>query len=318
VAVTSIQHRYIIITDKTEIIDITPENIVPIVQYQSSLGEYFFALPRHVQRLLGHIPPPQLPNTWDAATPVDIIIVTYGSVLFGVGSHIWILALDNEEIITSGGEPDDGVIAYMTLYRSNLGGTIAGLAAIGMLHRSGVVCLRHIKFVCDNSAAIISEKRTGTQIIFHRLESDYDMISTMKFLQENWCKDYEITFEWVKGHADRGNEEPNKEERLNIEVDALCDVIRSEATGPLAARGNCALRESEVCALFIVGRKITSKMKGQLQSQVHDKSMRKYLIQREIWTDRQFEGIDWTSDGTAFRRMGRSRQTVITKACHNL
>jgi hypothetical protein len=26
-------------------------------------------------------------------------------------------------------------------------------------------------------------------------------------------------------------------------------------------------------------------MKGQLQIQVHDKSMRKYLIQREIWTD---------------------------------
>jgi hypothetical protein len=91
------------------------------------------------------------------------------------------------------------------------------------------------------------------------------MISTMKFLQGNWCKDYEITYEWVKGHADRGNEEPNKEERLNIEADALCDVIRNEAMGPLAARCNCALRESEVCALFIMGSKITIKMKGQLQ-----------------------------------------------------
>jgi hypothetical protein len=119
-----------------------------------------------------------------------------------------------------------------------------------------------------------------TQSIFRRLESDYDMISKMKFLQGNWCKDYEITYEWVKGHADRGNEEPNKEERLNIEADALCDIIRNEATGPLAARGNWALRESEVCALFIMGTKITSKMKGQLKSQVHDKSMRKYLTKR--------------------------------------
>jgi hypothetical protein len=59
-------------------------------------------------------------------------------------------------------------------------------------------------------------------------------------------------------------------------------------------------------------------MKGKLQSQVHEKSMSKYLIQCEIWTDRQFEGIDWTSYGTAFKRMGRSRQTAITKACHNL
>jgi hypothetical protein len=100
--------------------------------------------------------------------------------------------------------------------------------------------------VCDNSAAIIAAKRTVTQSIFHRLESDYDMISTMKFLQGNWCNGYEITYEWVKGHAYQGNEEPNKEERLNIEADALRDVIRNEATGPITARGKCALRESKV------------------------------------------------------------------------
>jgi hypothetical protein len=130
----------------------------------------------------------------------------------------------------------------MTSYRSELGGIITGLAVIDMLHRSGLVCLRHIKFVCDNSAVIIASKRTVTQSIFHRLKSDYDMISKMKFLQGNWCKEYEIAYEWVKGHADRGNEEPNKEEQLNIEADALCDIMGNESTGPLAARGNCALR----------------------------------------------------------------------------
>jgi hypothetical protein len=216
VAVKSIQRIYITITDRTNIIDITPASIAPIAQYQSSLGECFFALPRHVHRLVGNIPPHQLPTTWDATTPVDIIVATDGSVMFGVGCHIWILALDNKEIITSGGGPDDGASAYMTSHISELGGIIAGLAAIGMLHRSGLVCLRHIKCVCDNSAAIIAAKRTVTQSIFHRLKSDYDMISTMKFLQGNWCKDYNITYEWVNGHADRGNEEPNKEEILNI------------------------------------------------------------------------------------------------------
>jgi hypothetical protein len=75
----------------------------------------------------------------------------------------------------------------MTSYRSELGGgIIAGLAAIGMLHRSGLLCLFHIKFVCDNSAAIIAAKKTVPQSIFDRLESDYDMISMMKFLQGNW------------------------------------------------------------------------------------------------------------------------------------
>jgi hypothetical protein len=149
VAATSIQSQCITITDKTNIIDITPESITPVVQYQSSLGECFFALPSHLQRLVGNIPPHQLPTTWDATKPVDIILATDGSVMFGGGYHSWILALENEEIITSGGGPDDGASALMTSY-------ILGLADIGILHRSGLVCLRHIKFVCDNSAAIIA------------------------------------------------------------------------------------------------------------------------------------------------------------------
>jgi hypothetical protein len=95
------------------------------------------------------------------------------------------------------------------------------------------------------------------------------MIFTMKFMQGNWCKDYEITYEWVKGHADRGNEEQSKEEQLNIEADALCNIIRNEETVPLSTQGNCALKEYEVCALIIIGTKRTSNMKGQLQSQVH-------------------------------------------------
>jgi hypothetical protein len=158
VAVTSIQRRYIIIIDKTNIID-TPESIAPIVQYQSSLGECFFAFLRHVQRLVGNIPPSQLPNECNATTPVDIIVATDESVIFGVGHHSRILVLNNEEIITSGDRPDDGASTYTTSYRSELGGILVGLAAIGMLHRSRLLCLHHIKCVCDNSAAIIVAKR---------------------------------------------------------------------------------------------------------------------------------------------------------------
>jgi hypothetical protein len=130
--------------------------------------------------------------------------------------HSWILSFDNEEIITSGGGPNDGASAYMISYISELGGILAGMVALGMLHRLGLVCIRHIESVCDNSTAIIAMKITVTQSIFHRLRSDYDLISTMKFLQGKWCRDSEITYEWDKGHAERGNEKPNKEERLNI------------------------------------------------------------------------------------------------------
>jgi hypothetical protein len=59
-------------------------------------------------------------------------------------------------------------------------------------------------------------------------------------------------------------------------------------------------------------------MKTQMAGQLHDKDMRKYLIEQEIWTENQFDEIDWTSYKTAFKRMGRSILTAIAKVCHNM
>jgi hypothetical protein len=59
-------------------------------------------------------------------------------------------------------------------------------------------------------------------------------------------------------------------------------------------------------------------MKTQIAGQLHDKDIRKYLIEREVWTENQFDEIDWTIYETAFKRMGRSRQTAIAKVCHNI
>jgi hypothetical protein len=58
-------------------------------------------------------------------------------------------------------------------------------------------------------------------------------------------------------------------------------------------------------------------MKTQMESQLHDRHMRKYLIKREVWTETKFDEIDWSSYETAFKRMGQSRQTSISKVCHN-
>jgi hypothetical protein len=56
----------------------------------------------------------------------------------------------------------------------------------------------------------------------------------------------------------------------------------------------------------------------QLERQIHDKYLRNYLLERELWTVVQFDGIDWRSYGNAHLCMGRKRQTAISKACHNL
>jgi hypothetical protein len=110
------------------------------------------------------------------------------------------------------------------------------------------------------------------------------------------------------------DQDPNREERLNIEADALCALIREEAIGPRGSRPSCPHWDLEVCSMHTKGDTVTSKMKTHMESQLHDKNMLKYLIEHEVWTENQFDEID----ETALKRMGRSRQTAIAKVCHSM
>jgi hypothetical protein len=69
-------------------------NVVPthIHTYTSGIGLSFLALPRHIQRLTGDIPALPAPPSFDFDEPVDLIIATNGSVLFGLGYHGWVLS----------------------------------------------------------------------------------------------------------------------------------------------------------------------------------------------------------------------------------
>jgi hypothetical protein len=58
------------------------------------------------------------------------------------------------------------------------------------------------------------------------------------------------------------------------------DVIRAQARGPNAARPNCPHWDIEAALLFIQGIKVTSDMKNQLTSQMHDDNMRSFLMQK--------------------------------------
>jgi hypothetical protein len=133
---------------------------------------------------------------------VDLIIATDGSVLSGVGCHSWLIAMETEDILLAGGGPDNGPGRYMTSYRSELGGIIAGLALLGTLLQSGRISARSIKFLCDNSAATLASKTDLTQSIFHRTEEDHDLIATMTYLYHNWYNSTDGKYTWVKGHAE--------------------------------------------------------------------------------------------------------------------
>jgi hypothetical protein len=107
----------------------------------------FLALPRHIQRLTGDIPALPTPSPFDFNEPVDLIIATDGSVLFVVGYNGWVLAKKEETILLRGGGPDDKIQSLMTLYRSELGGLVACLAALGTLFRPGAINIGSIRFI---------------------------------------------------------------------------------------------------------------------------------------------------------------------------
>jgi ribonuclease HI len=104
--------------------------------------------------------------------------------------------------------PAGGDQLLMMSYRSELGGIASRLAGIDTLVRSGKIKVKPVKLVCDNEAAIKACKRKRTQSVFHRTEGNHDLISTIHYLQESWCQDTEVHYEWVKGHTDDLNRDP--------------------------------------------------------------------------------------------------------------
>jgi hypothetical protein len=171
--------------------------------HTSCIGNCVQALPKHVQRLVGNIPTLNTPMGWDTTEPKYLIVATNGTVLFGVGYHSWVIATSEEEILLTGGGPDDGDPFLMTSHRSELVGLSAGLAALGTLAWSGRINTRSVKCVCNNKSAILASKRQPSDSIFHKTETDYDVISTIHELQEMWCNNLDIKYSCMKGHADK-------------------------------------------------------------------------------------------------------------------
>jgi hypothetical protein len=177
----------------------------------------------------------------------------------------------------------------------------AGLAVLGTISRSGLINIASATFLCDNASAILSANMPLTDSIFHRIEGDHDLVSTIKYLQANWCRGMDIRYEWVKGHADDLNRELTRAGRLNVIADEQCDVVWLHASRTRSARSSAGLWDSEMCALFIRGSKITSRMKELLTQQFLDAYVRAYLEKKELWSAQQFESIDWKNYSSEFK-----------------
>jgi hypothetical protein len=131
------------------------------------------------------------------------------------------------------------------------GGVVSGIGFLGALARSVIIHIRGVTLICDNSAAVLASKRDLTPSVFHRTESDFDLIATIKYLEKEWFHDIIISYSWARGHADRLYRPLTRNERLNIEADAIADQIRMEDCGPRGARPQCNHWELERVSLSI-------------------------------------------------------------------
>jgi hypothetical protein len=113
---------------------------------------------------------------------MDLIIATYGLVLFGVGYHGWVLATKEETNLLCGGGPDDGIQSLKTSYRSELGGLVSGLAVLGTLFRTGTIDIRSVRFLRDYESAVTSARRPKSDSIFQNTKFGWVLIVAIQDL----------------------------------------------------------------------------------------------------------------------------------------
>jgi hypothetical protein len=169
------------------------ERPASLIAYTYAIGNCIHALLKHVECLVSRIPTISTPPGWDTTELKEFIVTTDVSVLFGAGYRSWVIATADEEILLTGGRPDDGEPLIVTSYQSELGELAAALAVIGALARPGIINICSVKCVCDNKSAIIASKRQPSDSIFHKIETDYDVISTIHELQAMWCNNTDMS-----------------------------------------------------------------------------------------------------------------------------
>jgi hypothetical protein len=154
--------------------------------------------------------------------------------------------------------------------------------------------------------------------MFHNTKYDWDLIVTIQELIVRWSRDISFSFHWVEGHTDLIEQPLARNEILNIKADLHADVIRAQARGPIAARPNCAHWDIEEASLSIRGRKVTSDMKNQLTSQIHDDDLHTFRMTKETWYTHTFNSIDLHASALALRRLSKNRQMNTLTGTHGI
>ena len=150
----------------------------------------------------------------------------------------------------------------------------------------------------------------------HTLATDYDLwnehVQILKRMKTT------VTFFHVKGHQDDlyykdGKQGPmSRDAHWNIQMDHLADLYRLQQPTPLTT-----VFTSMRAAFFHKDQVVTTKVGQKIRDIIHSKPLRKYIQQKESWTDEVFDSVDWPAFERCMKKLSIHKRINVTKYIFN-
>lgn len=284
----------------------------------ASLQEYLRTLPRTQRRLVSdwtqHATDLQV---WRAMRSREKLhLATDGGLLGTTSTHGWVLATSKLILVFTGAGPVDGPFDLASSTRSELGGLAASLVFIVAISRHWG--LRHnasFKWYADSKAAISRvNKFARSQKHATRMPHDTDLLSLIRSLLKELRRPFKPL--WVKGHQDktRSYDTLPRSVRMNIEADVL--ATKSCTQLPFQSSQSVDHQQSQQVSVTINSRRINSQFDESIRYHINGYHLRRYLQEKNSWSDETWNEIDFATFGKSFCRLSPATQVRQTKFVH--
>ncbi len=285
----------------------------------NSTQHAFVDTPEFYQRLIGNDPPIEDTVGFQIATGLELetlIACSDGSYdpKHQTGSHGWIFASTDKNILAQGAGPADGHPALMSSYRTELGGLLAVLYTIYRICQHYQVTSGKMSYYCDNKGVISNVFSHCAPSISHYFHTDADLVMEARHLLT--LLPVTILAGWVKGHYVGDHREYKHD--LNDQVDQLADRFNKHPDPAFAPKRMPCTIPGYAIRLIYDNSLLTTKIYKTMASELHRKNIVAYIIKKCKWSVTTFHQVHWNAHELAFSRLSRPNQVMVAKLQHNL
>jgi hypothetical protein len=232
------------------------------------------------------------------------------------GSHAWVFADNQRQILWKGAGPSMGHSAVMTQYRAELSGLTSILFLLLRICNEHDVEGGDVIVYCDNISALnqVFTKTHPSNNPLKQLATDIDLIACARDILLQLPVDVHISKEWVKGHYTGKNKE--LKHILNDMADQLATDYNTFQR-PLTGVTPSPSPISEV-ELLHNGMIITSRLHHIIKEARHDGALKACVLKQTGWNNNTFQKVDFTAHKQAFNSHSRIHRISVSKLIHGL